>query len=104
MAENEKNEKNTQEKKVPIKERVKAKLDKERTITWSWGKIIKTVAIAAAVPIAFVTGKALSDRRNEALLEGETSEPQLPMDENYERYDGDNVVELPAEEVQVEEF
>lgn len=97
-------DKNTQEKKVPIKDRVKAKLDKERTITWSWGKIIKTVAIAAAVPIAFVTGKALADRRNEALLEGETSEPQLPMDENYERYEGENVVEVPEEEVQTEEF
>lgn len=97
------NDKNTKEK-VSIKERIRQELNKERTATWSWGKVIKTVAIAAAVPVAFITGKALSDRRNEALLDGETSEPQLPMDENYERYDGDNVVEVPEEEVQLEEF
>jgi hypothetical protein len=85
--------------KVPFKERVKARLDQpifKEPLTPR--KVIKTVAIVAAVPIAFFGGKALADRRNQSMLETTSDEPkELPCDENYVPYESEALVDVVEE-------
>ena len=88
-------------KKEKLKDKLNSKLEKEHVIKFSWKGVAKIAAIIAAIPAAFVLGKSMSDKCNEALLEGDYgATPELPG-----KTEG-GVIETTAtdEEVVYEEF
>lgn len=76
------------EGKVKLKDKIRGSIERERTITWSWGKVIRTAAMVAAIPIAFFAGKGIQKNRDDELLDlamgGNDDQPQLPASEPIE--------------------
>lgn len=92
------------EGKVKLKDKIKASVEREHTVTWSWGKVIRTVALVAAIPVAFVAGKSIQKNRDDELLDlamgGNDDQPQLPVSEPIEI----PVESEPTEPEYVEEY
>ena len=88
--------------KVSLKDKMKNAVEKERIITWSWGKVIRTVALVAAIPVAFVAGKSMQKAKDDELMDlalGDNTPEPLALPQVEQEY-----VEVPAEEVAEPEY
>lgn len=88
--------------KVSLKDKIKNSVEKEHTVTWSWGKVIRTAALVAAIPIAFFAGKGIQKSKDDELMDlalGDSTPEPLALPQVEQEY-----VEVPAEEVAEPEY